>query len=154
MQIIFLFDGLRLHKPLKKVSTKSKHEKRRLGVPRKLDCKLIAARRNSMNSFRAIWVRVCLWMILAAFPRTSDLLASNSAIWPALRKTFVFPICLNHQKSCMTSLVTKILDENVNSHEIKNKADFPFRSHFKSYRNYGETTEWFKIQTLRYTPIS
>jgi hypothetical protein len=39
---------------------KHMHEKRRPGVPRKLDCKLIAARRNSLNSFRAIWVRVCL----------------------------------------------------------------------------------------------
>lgn len=44
------------------------------------------------NFFRMICVRIFPWIVFAAALRTSVLLASNSAIWPALRKTFVFPI--------------------------------------------------------------
>jgi hypothetical protein len=38
------------------------------------------ALRNEMNSLRAMYVRICRWIVLAAFPSTSALLASNSAI--------------------------------------------------------------------------
>jgi chorismate-pyruvate lyase len=52
----------------------------------------------------------------------------------------------------MTSLFTEILDENGNSHEIKNKAKFQFRSSRVTVSpvEIMEITEWFKIQTSRY----
>lgn len=62
-------------------------------IPRQWDCIWMEALRNEMNSLRAMYVRICRWIVLAAFPSTSALLASNSAIWPTLRKTFALPIC-------------------------------------------------------------
>lgn len=47
-----------------------------------------------MNRFWAWWVRIRLWIFLAAVLSTSALLASSSAIWPALKNTFVLPICI------------------------------------------------------------
>jgi hypothetical protein len=42
-------------------------------------------------------------MILAALPNTSALRASKSAICPALRNTFVFPICKKKGKKKYSS---------------------------------------------------
>lgn len=48
--------------------------------------------RKLTNSFRIRCVFIRLWISRAALANTSALRASNSAIWPALKNTFVFPI--------------------------------------------------------------
>lgn len=64
-----------------------------MNLPLTKDCKQTDALRSIRNCSRATWVRNWLWTPLAAAFRTSVLLASNSAIWPALRNTLVLPIC-------------------------------------------------------------
>lgn len=61
-------------------------------IPLQSFCIFMDAFRRIINSFLVRWVRICLWMRLTAWARTSALLASNSAICPALRNTLVFPI--------------------------------------------------------------
>jgi hypothetical protein len=53
---------------------------------------LTEALRKLMNSFRIRCVFIRLWISRAALTNTSARRASSSAIWPALKNTFVFPI--------------------------------------------------------------
>lgn len=59
-------------------------------------CIKMAVVRKARKCWREIWVLIFLWIVLAALLSFSALRASNSAIWPALKKTLVFPIC-NYQ---------------------------------------------------------
>lgn len=63
------------------------------GSPLHRDCKTMVASRKAINRLRAIWVRIRRWIVFAALLSTSALRASNSAIWPALKKILVLPIC-------------------------------------------------------------
>lgn len=65
-------------------------------LPLHKDCTTMLAFRIAINRFRAWWVLTRRWMVFAALLRTSALLASNSAIWPALKNTFVLPIWRLH----------------------------------------------------------
>lgn len=53
-----------------------------------------------MNSFLVRCVFIRLWISRAALANTSALRASSSAIWPALRNTFVFPIWSKQKVAC------------------------------------------------------
>jgi hypothetical protein len=72
-------------------------------VPLRKDCSCVADLLRTTNCFLAIYVHICLCIILAALPNTSALRASKSAICPALRNTFVFPIW----KSSIVQVTTK-----------------------------------------------
>jgi len=73
-------------------------------LPLTKDCKQTDVSRSTRNCSRATWVRYWLWTPLAALFRISVLLASSSAIWPALRNTLVLPICCSERIYSMRAM--------------------------------------------------
>lgn len=66
--------------------------------PLQHDCREIAATRCEIKSRRARNVRRWPWICFAAESKTSARRASKIPIWPALRKTLVFPNCKREVK--------------------------------------------------------
>lgn len=71
-------------------------------IPLHADWICITDWRSKTKLLRAKYERIFLWIMLADLPKTSLLWESSSAIWPALRKTFVLPICNSKQYKNIT----------------------------------------------------
>lgn len=71
-----------------------------LDSPLQWDCIWTEACRWRVKLLRSERALACLCMTAAELRSTLALCASNSAPWPDLRKTFVFPNCKSHPWDC------------------------------------------------------